>query len=59
MQRNEHGVHITPAAEDLKRAQAMLDRELRTGPRPGKARMIQGLKARIDILRKRAEGENA
>ena len=55
--RNEHGVEIIPAAEDLKRAERMLDRERRAGPHPGKARMMSALEARIRILKERTRGE--
>ena len=55
--RNEHGVGLIPAAEDLKRAEMMLERERNAGPHPGKARMIQALEARIQILRRRMESE--
>lgn len=51
-------VRITPAAEDLRKARAMLEREMRAGPHPGKNRMISALQARIEILEKRARKEN-
>lgn len=51
-------VRITPAAEDLRKARAMLDREMKAGPHPGKARMIASLEARIVILERRAAKEN-
>ena len=54
---NEHGAAIVPAAEDLKRAEAMLERERNAGPSPGKARMLAALESRVAILRKRAERE--
>lgn len=54
---NEHGAAIVPAAEDLKRAEAMLERERNAGPPPGKARMLAALESRVAILRKRAERE--
>ena len=54
---NEHGAAIVPAAEDLKRAEAMLERDRNAGPHPGKARMLAALESRVAILRKRAERE--
>lgn len=57
--RNEHGIRITPAADDLKRVEAILERERNAGPHPGKARMIAALEQRIEILRKRMESERA
>lgn len=54
---DQTGVKIVPAAEDLRQAEAMLERERNAGPHPGKARMIAALEARIRILRKRAESE--
>ena len=51
-------VKITPAAEDLRKARSMLERELRAGPHPGKARMISALQARIEILERRTQREN-
>lgn len=51
-------VRITPAAEDLRKARAMLEREQRAGPHPGKARMIAALEARIVVLERRAEKES-
>lgn len=51
-------VRITPAAEDLRKARAMLEREKRAGPHPGKARMLASLEARIEILERRARQEN-
>lgn len=56
---NQHGARITPAAEDLRKAEAMLERERNAGPHPGKARMIASLEQRIEILRRRMEGEKA
>ena len=57
MMQNKHGIAMIPAAEDLKRAEAMLERERNAGLHPGKARMIAALEQRIEILRKRAECE--
>lgn len=51
-------VRITPAAEDLRKARAMLEREQRAGPHPGKARIIAALEARIVVLERRAEKES-
>lgn len=51
-------VRITPAAEDLRKARAMLEREKRAGPHPGKARMLASLEARIEILERRTREEN-
>ena len=51
-------VRITPAAEDLRKARAMLEREKRAGPYPGKARMIASFEARIEILERRTQKEN-
>lgn len=51
-------VRITPAAEDLRQARAMLEREQRAGPYTGKARMIAALEARIVVLERRAEKES-
>lgn len=56
---NKHGAQIIPAAEDLRRAETMLERERRADPHPGKARMIAALEARIATLKKRAEREGA
>ena len=55
--RNEHGVEIIPAAEDLRRAERMLEREKRSGPHPGKTRVMSALEARIRILKERTRGE--
>ena len=57
MMNDRNGARIVPAAEDLRQAEAMLERERNTGPHPGKARMLAALEARIRILRKRAESE--
>ena len=51
-------VRVTPAAEDLRKARAMLEREKKAGPHPGKARMLASLEARIEILERRAQREN-
>lgn len=56
---NQHGAQIVPAAEDLRKAEAMLERERNAGPHPGKARMIASLEQRIEILRRRMESEKA
>lgn len=56
---NQHGARIIPAAEDLRKAEAMLERERNAGPHPGKARVIASLEQRIEILRRRMEGEKA
>lgn len=54
---NGHGAQITPVSEDLRRAESMLERERKSGPHAGKARMIAALEARIRTLKKRAERE--
>lgn len=56
---NQHGAQIVPAAEDLRKAEAMLERERNAGPHPGKARTIASLEQRIEILRRRMESEKA
>ena len=57
MMQNEHGVQIIPAADDLRRAEAMLERKRKTGPYKGKGRMIAALENRIATLKKREEHE--
>lgn len=56
---NQHGVPIIPASEDLRKVEAMLERERNAGPYSGKARMISALEQRAEVLRKRMESERA
>ena len=55
--RDAQGALITPAEEDLKKAESMLMREQNAPPHQGKARMVAALQQRIAILRKRMERE--
>lgn len=54
---NKHGAQIIPAADDMRQAEEMLERERKTGTYKGKGRIIAALENRIAILKKREESE--